>query len=286
MGGQESGTPHFMGELKSILLCTDGSDYSAGAIRAAINLARECGTIKLTALRVLEFNPEFETEGQKVVAQIESEARAHLDLIREAAAEENIECEAIVRRHDRPDRAIIEEAEKRRVDVIVMGRRGMTGLKKMLMGSVTAKVIGYAPCKVLVVPKDATMRGEHVLLATDGSRYSEAAEREMLSMGRRCRQFKTIVALSVAQREDRLGRAEENVEKVRRDADREGLAVEIMTAVGRPQDVIVETIRQKGIDMAIMGTHGRTGVDRLLIGSVAERVIALSPAAVLVAKTS
>jgi nucleotide-binding universal stress UspA family protein len=285
MAQQDTAT-HFMGELKSILLCTDSSDYSTGAVKAAINLAKECRTIKLTVLRVLEFNPEFETEGQNAVAKIESDARAHLDQIRKAAAEENIECEGIVRRHDQPHRAIIEEAEKRKVDVVVMGRRGMTGLKKMLMGSVTAKVIGYAPCKVLVVPKDAVMKGEHILLATDGSKYSEAAEHELFSMGKRCQHFKKIVALSVAQREERLARATENVEKVKQDADKEGLAVEVLTAVGRPQDVIVETIKQKGIDMAIMGTHGRTGIDRLLIGSVAERVIALSPAAVLVVKAS
>ena len=48
-----------------------------------------------------------------------------------------------------------------------MGRRGRTGLKKILMGSVTAKVIGYSPCKVLVVPKDSEIKVDNIMVATD-----------------------------------------------------------------------------------------------------------------------
>lgn len=273
-----------MGELRSVLLCTDGSDYSAGAIRAAITLARECRSSKLTVLRVLEFNPEFETEGQKFVEKIESEARAHLDLIREAAGEEDVECEGTVRRSDRPDRAIIEEAMKRKADVIVMGRRGRTGLKKALMGSVTAKVIGDAPCNVLVVPKNAVMRGERILLATDGSKYSEAAEYELLGRGGRCLRVKQLTALSVASSEEKLPRTRGILEKVKADAERAGIAAEIIAAVGRPYEVIVSTAEQRGADMIVMGTHGRTGIERLFLGSVSERVVALASCAVLVVR--
>ncbi|MBZ0156601.1 MAG: universal stress protein [Alphaproteobacteria bacterium] len=282
---QQDYTPHFMGDLKSVLLCTDGSDYSAGAIKAAINLARECRTTKLTVLRVLEFNPEFETEGQKHADRIENEARAHLEAVREAAAEENVECEGIVRRNDRPYQAIVDEAVRRQADVIVMGRRGMTGLRKMLMGSVTARVVGHAPCKVLVVPKDAVMRGERILLATDGSPYSEAAEHEIITMGKRCPHIKGIAALSVASSGDTQEQARATVERVVKRAEEEGIAIEPLTAVGRPQDAIVDAVRQKNIDMVVMGTHGRTGMEKLLMGSISERVVGLSPAAILVIKS-
>ncbi len=273
----------YMGPLKNILLATDGSEYSEGAAKEAIYLAKSC-IAKLSVIYVLEVNPELETEGQKVVEKMESEARAHMDAIRKRAAQDNVECEVVVRRTDQPYKAIVEEAEKRGIDAIIMGRRGKTGLKKILMGSVTAKVIGYAPCKVLVVPKDAAIRCENLMLATDGSKYSKAAELEAINMSKRCSQTKKLIVLSVARANERLEQAKANVEKVRQDAEQEGIKVETLTPVGRPFEVTVKTAKERDVDIIIIGEYGRTGIEELLMGSVAERVIALSPCAVLVVK--
>jgi nucleotide-binding universal stress UspA family protein len=279
----------FMGKFKSILLCTDGSDYSSGAIHAAIDIARECGRPRLTVFRALEFNPEFETEGLKFAEKIELQAREHLEMIREAAAENDVECEAVVRRTTEPWKAIIEEAKKRNSDMIVMGRRGMTGLKKILIGSQTSKVIAYAPCSILVVPKDAVMRGKTLLLATDGSKYSEAAEMTALNMCSRCTEegvciVKNFLVLSVARTNVLLERARSNVEKIKKDAEERGIKVEPIVQVGRPYEVILKTAEERDVDLIVMGTHGRTGLERVLMGSVTERIVALSRCAVLVVK--
>ncbi len=279
----------FMGSFKSVLLCTDGSDYSAGAIQAAINIARECGRPRLTVFRALEFNPEFETEGAKFAAKIELRAREHLELIREIAAENDVECEAVVRRAMEPWKAIIEEARKRNADMIVMGRRGMTGLKKILIGSQTSKVIAYSPCNVLVVPKDAVMRGETLLLATDGSKYSETAETAALNMCRRCTEegiciVRNFIVLSVAVTSEKLKEAIDNVEKVGKDTKKEGIEIEGLPLLGKPYEVILEVAKYRNADLIVLGTHGRTGMERVLMGSVAERVVALSHCAVLVVK--
>ncbi|MFZ6006451.1 MAG: universal stress protein [Nitrospirota bacterium] len=279
----------FMGRFKSIFLCTDGSDYSSGAIHAAINIARECGRPRLTVFRALEFNPEFETEGARFAEKIELHAREHLEMIREAAAENDVECEAVVRRTTEPWKAIIEEAKKRNADMIVMGRRGMTGLKKILIGSQTSKVIAYSPCNILVVPKDAVMKGKTLLLATDGSKYSEAAEMAALNMCSRCTEegvciIKDFIALSVAKTDALLNEAKANVEKVKGDAEKRGIKAEPLARVGRPYETILKTAEERNADLIVMGTHGRTGIDRVLMGSVAERVVALSHCAVLVVK--
>ncbi len=269
--------------LKNILLATDGSEYSEGAIKEAIFMAKSCES-KLSVIYILDINPELETEGLQIVEKMELAAKGHLDDVRKRAVQDNIEIEAIVRRHDEPYKAIIEEAKKRSSDVIVMGRRGKTGLKKVLMGSVTAKVIGYAPCNVLVVPKDADIKCENILLATDGSQYSEAAEAQSIYIGKRCPHIKRFIALSVARTDDRLGQAKANVEKVKGLAEKEGVKTEPVATVGRPYEVIVATAKEKDIDLIVMGSYGRTGITKLLMGSVAERVIGLVECAVLVAK--
>ena len=105
---------HPMGELTSILLATDGSEFCEGAIREAISLAKAC-RIKLSALTVLAINPELEAEGQTLVEKMERAAREHLNAIQKMAAQKNVECEAVFKRHDTPAAAIVEEAKKGRV---------------------------------------------------------------------------------------------------------------------------------------------------------------------------
>lgn len=274
----------YMGTLKNILLATDGSEYSEGAIKEAIYLAKSC-IEKLSVIYVLRVNPELETEGQKIVEKMEVAAREHLDRIRKMAAQDNVECEVIVRRTDQPYKAIVEEAGKIDADAIVMGRRGRTGLKKVLMGSVTAKVIGYSPCKVLVVPKDSEIKVDNIMIATDGSKYCEAAEREAISMSKRCHPgVKKTLALSVAPTDSDLPRVRANVERVKEMAREQGVEIETLTTVGRRYEMILKTAREKNADIIVMGTYGRTGIEKLLMGSVSERVVALSHCAVLVVK--
>ena len=78
--------------------------------------------------------------------------------------------------------------------MIVVGRRGRTGLRKILMGEVAAKVIGYAPGKVFVVPRAARIEYRNILVATDGSPHGNAAVNEAITIAKRCRS--RLIALS------------------------------------------------------------------------------------------
>ena len=292
----------YMGPLKHILLASDGSESSEGAVKEAIYLAKSC-VAKLSVIYVLETNPEFETEGLKFVEKMEHAAREHLELIRNEAAAQNVEVEAIVRRTDQPYKAIVEEAAKMKSDVIVMGRRGRTGLEKMLMGSVAAKVIGYAPCKVLVVPRFAMISCKNILIATDGSKYSVAAATEAIGIAKRCKSNLIIITVvhtealssmspdtgytqsqqeTIAKQE--LQRAERNISGVKGLAEKEGIHAEGIIAEGRPFEVIVRAAMDRNIDLIVVGSHGRTGISKFLMGSVTERVIGHAGSAVLVVK--
>ncbi len=275
---------HYMGDLKSVILATDSSKYSEGAIKEAIFIAKNCSA-KLSVIQVLQVNPEFATEGLEHVEQMELNCRIHFDYIRDFSAHENVEIESVCRRTDKPHQIIIEEAIKRDADVIVMGRRGWTGLKRLLMGSVTAKVIALSPCKVLVVPAGAPIKSEIVMLATDGTKYSKAAENESLSMARRCTHIKKFFVLSVALTNDKLPKARENIERFEKDAQKQGLVIEPITAVGKPHEVILKIAKEKNCDLIILGTYSRTGVKRLVMGSVSEKVVTHSLCSVLIAKS-
>ncbi len=137
--------------FERILLATDGSESVEPAIQEAIQIAKLCSSA-LCVLSVVEVNPEYQALAPKLVETAEMNTKEHLESVRARAEREGVLCETIVHQGEMPYKFIVDEAAKRKSDMIVMGTHGRTGLKRLMMGSVTARVIGHAPCKVMVVP--------------------------------------------------------------------------------------------------------------------------------------
>jgi hypothetical protein len=270
-----------VGKLEKLLLSTDGSQYSEGAIQEAISFASKCSS-KIYVCMVLETNPEYETIGSNVFEKEEEEATAHLESIKARATKEGLRCETIFHESIKASQAIVDEATEKRVDMIVIGRHGRKGLSKALMGEDAARVIAHAPCKVLVVPKAARIEYRNILVATDGSIHSNAALTEAIAIAKRCGSH--LIALSAMRDETERQEAENYANKAIDLAQKEGVSAEAVTPIGRSFDAIVETAGGRGVDLIVMGTYGKTGVKKLLMGSSTEKVIGNAGCAVLVVK--
>ena len=277
-----------IGEVETILLATDGSKYSEGAAQEAIFFAQSC-KVGLHVVHCLESNPEWLTEGHHHAEEKDRAARQHLDWLKTVADKEGIAVSESFPRCTSPDDGIIAEAERLKADLIIMGRRGVRGLKKMFMGSATAKVLERAATKVLVVPKGAIISGEKILLATDGSPDSEAAVFSAISMGKRCPYLKKIIVLGIASSDSSVAEMWDNVNGVRDRASKEGFAAEIEGRVERAHDypdgvakAIVAVAKAEKVDMIITGRTGKRGLKKMLVGYVTERVVADASCAVLV----
>ncbi len=267
--------------LERLLLCTDGSEFSEGAVREAVSIAKSCKS-RLHVISVVEVNPEFEAYAPGLVEKIEKDTRRFLEGIKERAEKEGVACDLIVHEGEEPYRYIVEEAAKLKADLIITGRRGRTGLEKLMMGSVTARVIGHSPCNVLVVPRAAVFGCRKILVATDGSEYSSAAVREACAMAKAC--DGEVLIVSVASDKAGLKEAESIAAAARESAAAEGLKVSSTAAEGPVHERIIDIAVKEKADLIVVGSHGRTGLKRLLMGSVAERVIGHAPGAVLVVK--
>ena len=287
-------------KIEKLLLPTDGSEFSEGAIREAVNLAKTCSS-KLFVISVIETNPEYESIAPQLIEKAEKETRQHLESVKNRAAKEGVDCEITARQGEDPYKYIVDEAAKHQVSMIIMGRRGRKGLKRLMMGSVTAKVIGHSPCNVLVVPRAAHIEFKKILAATDGSKYSEAAVSEAIAIAKRCDSNLTIISVvpseaaspfdivhSEMQKEaiidKELQEAEKIVKNVKKLAEENGVKVKGLIYSGRPYDAILEIAKEEKATLIIVGSHGRTGISRLLMGSVTERVIGHAECAVLVVK--
>lgn len=273
-----------VGRFERILLATDGTEYSAGAEQATFSMAQRCGA-KLFVLRVVLTNPEYEAMApERVEAEAEA-AREFLAQLEQRAEDAGLEHESLLRHGSDPYLEIVEAAEETNVDVIAIGRRTRSDLARLMMGDSTAKVIGHAPCSVFVVPRAARMPQARILVATDGSRLGDAATVAASNLARSCELPLTVVSVDVpSHSEERRKEARAAIERVREALREEKIDVDGVQEEGRPDEVIADIAVRQGVDLIVIGSHGRTGLQRLLMGSVSERVIGRAECAVLVVK--
>jgi nucleotide-binding universal stress UspA family protein len=268
-------------KLETLLVATDRSPFSEGAIREASRLAKKCSS-KLCVMTVLETNPEYESIGAEFLAKEEEEALQYLLSVKKEAEKEMLTCEAVLRRGESPSRLIVKEAKEKKADVIIIGRRGRKGLAKVILGSSAAKVIGHAPCHVLVVPKAAKIEYNNILVATDGSEHAAAAVSEAVELAKRSGGH--LIALSAILSDEGRDEAKVFVGDAAEMAQKAGVAVETIIPIGKPHDVIAETASGRGVDLIVMGAYGKTGLYKLLMGSTTEKVTGLAGCAVLIVK--
>jgi nucleotide-binding universal stress UspA family protein len=269
------------GMLNRVLVATDGSEFSAGAIRTGVALAKARGA-RLIGLSIALYNPEFSTLVPNLGEESEKRAR---EALKSFIAEAGGGAETVTIEAADPYKGILEGAKQHSADVIVIGRRGKRGLARMMVGDATAKVIGNADCAVLVAPRAARLWEKRILLATDGSSHSEAAAGAAGHLAKHANLPVTVVSVVAGSHSDaRRAEAERAVaSKVERlrgmGVDAEGRIVE-----GRPDEAIVKASEEVGSDLIVMGSHGRTGLTKVLLGSVAERVIGQATCPVMVVK--
>lgn len=184
-------------------------------------------------------------------------------------------------------------------DLIVMGTEGRTGLRRLLLGSVAEKVVRHAPCSVLAVRgKNGSSRFHHILCPIDFSPSS----REAMERAARLADHDGlgITLLHVLDLPVRFS-GEPNVAGFLEDLDRTSArhlaewAAEIRTRVsvpvimrtriGSPGAQVLSVLdAEPSFDLVVVGSHGRTGLRRAFLGSVAERIVRHAPCPVFVAR--
>jgi nucleotide-binding universal stress UspA family protein len=141
----------------SIVVGTDGSDTAREAVRQAVELAARLGA-RLEIVSAYEPVPgaQLREEAQQTPADLQwtvnprEDVDATLREAAEAAREGGVEAVTYARQGDPAD-AILDVAEERGADLIVVGNKGMTGARRFLLGSVPNRVSHHAPCSVLII---------------------------------------------------------------------------------------------------------------------------------------
>jgi nucleotide-binding universal stress UspA family protein len=194
---------------------------------------------------------------------------------------------------------ILRAAQEIGCDLIVMGTHGVTGLKRLLGGSVALAVLRGAQCPVVAVrvgvhPRDGQQT--HVILhPTDFSASAEAALQVARSIARisgarlillHVAPFTVAVEGGLTAEFD-VSYAPDALEMVRERTEGPDLKypVETWFSRGEAPDEIVRVADEIGCDLIVLGTHGRTGLGRLLMGNTAESVLPEASCPVIIVKS-
>jgi nucleotide-binding universal stress UspA family protein len=293
-----------------VLVATDGSEASWTAVRLAGALAWPAGSL-VRVVSVVDagtalFGGPWPTAALVQADEIQAGLRAVADrALRDAAAalaRPGIEVETTLL-EGRPAIAVVDEADRIGADLIIAGSRGHGTLETMLLGSVTAELLDQARIPVMVARRPIAQRA---VLAWDGSEGAEAAARIVESWPAfRSIPVRVVTVLASAapwwaassdpgaptmipaildaidaERDERRAQNVAMTERLRA----AGLAAEGVVRDGDPAGQLIDAATADLADLIVMGTHGRSGLARLALGSVARNVVTHAPCTVLVVR--
>jgi nucleotide-binding universal stress UspA family protein len=293
-----------MTRFRSILVPTDFSEHAEAAFDRALALAKAAsGVVHLLHAYEIPLGtipPYGVAIPESVLAGVRDAAARRLEKAGARAEAAGVRCERHLMQSS-PSIAIAESARTLGADLVVMGTRGNTGLKHVLLGSVAERTVRTSPCPVLTLKSDSAgdAAWRRILVPLDFSKPSEVALDLAIELAREnqgevqlLHAYELPVSVTMAYGvaipqtvwegvqeagAQRLSEAADKVEKA-------GARVSMAQRTAPAADAIVETAATAHSDIIVMSTRGLTGLKHVLLGSVAERVLRTAPCPVLTLK--
>lgn len=286
-----------------ILVAFDGSDSSRNALAQAVKHF-ERSWIKVLAV-VPSYEGDLELVGVsnlKGVLQVPTDDL--LETAREIAGEDSDRIITNVEQGEVYEK-IVDVAGEEDCHLIVMGRRGLHRLENMLVGSVTTRVITHWSGDVLVVPRDVGIDWNNVMVATDGSSHGDVAVNKAAQFCAEHGGRLTIISVTDLYPEfyadsaivgSIFGSKKEAVvdtmekksvaalEAARALAGEAGITADTALLSGDPAEEVIDYARGNNAGIIFAGSRGRAGLKKMLMGSVAEKIIGMSPCPVFITR--
>jgi nucleotide-binding universal stress UspA family protein len=290
-------------EIKLILCPIDFSEFSIRAYHYALSVA-EHYRARLVAQHIVEFSrypyAQYVASTGDFAAfcyGLRDGGKQKLSEFVKAHTHKNIQPELVVHDGAAPD-CILSIAQERKADLIVMGTHGRRGFDRLVLGSVTDRVMRKAPCPVLAISnlphesmtEDGEQRQVHhlnrILFCTDFSENSERALRYAISL---MDEYDAELVLlhvleqgpSLAKSKTAIAKATEHLDKLVAPGTRKTLKIKTVVRTGKPYQQVIQLVTEMQIDMVVMGVRGRGALDQAVFGSTTYRVLQLGQCPVL-----
>jgi nucleotide-binding universal stress UspA family protein len=272
-----------------ILVAVDGSAAADAALTLALNLARRNGELLIVhAIDVVAVASESVTpyggDPTTMLNVLEQDEREILAEALARAQKAAVPATTISLQGGIAEQ-IVAIANERRVEAIVMGTHGRRGIDRFVSGSVAESVVRTAPVPVFVINETfakGTAGGpfRRIFVAADGSEPASAAAHVAIALA--AADGAQVVFCNVLAEKENSPVAFDVAQKLAKD---QGVDSGTLLVHGRdPAEVLIASAESSHADLIAIGTHGRGGFNRLVLGSVADGVIRNSPIPVLVVR--
>jgi nucleotide-binding universal stress UspA family protein len=292
-------------EIKFILCPLDFSEFSIRAYRHALSLS-EHYRAKLVAQHVVEIwrHPSVSFAAtanlyEEYCQELRGSGREQLQEFVKKHTYNEIQSELVVNEGSAAD-LILSFAQERKMDLIVMGTHGLRGFDRLMLGSVTDRVMRAASCPVLAVrepPHDIVAAGQErhnphrlnrILACADFSEDSGLALNYAFSAAAEYDAELTLLHVlekvpSAAKTEEAIAEATEQLNKLIPPERRNTPKIKTAVCIGKPYQKIVQFAQEQQIELLTMGVRGRGALDLAVFGSTTYRVMQLGPCPVLTA---
>jgi len=290
---------------RTILIPLDGSAFAERALPLAVDIARRAGA----ALRLVRVHELYALKDPACAwcpfdhaedAQLKDQERAYLEETAHKLVEGSSPSATYAVPLGLTADAILGEAQAARADLIVMTTHGRGPWSRFWLGSVADELIRRAPMPVLLLPaREAASPStvdpapRHMLIPLDGSSLAEQVLEPALGLGKLLDASYTLLqvvpapvvallppageGLSAFDRplaDPRRREAQDYLDRVAQRLRPQGGSIQTRVAVGTsPAAAILEEARSQAVDSIALATHGRGGIKRALLGSVADKVL-------------
>jgi len=286
----------------NITIGVDGSSFSGYAVQTLAHLAPPEELTLVHAMNLPDFNyamitPELRAEVQAdMEAKLRKEGEGILAQAQEQVPSDFPQAQTI-NQVGHPVNVILDTAQSAKSQLIMLGARGLGQVKELVLGSISHRILMHAPCSTMII-KEPVSRLKKILLPIEGQEDIDAALKFLA-----LQPFRETVAIDVFAvwpqpqlawpvtigqskllEMHAIEEAQDRMKSVTDKLVRMNYTAEAKVGMGDPAFAILEQAHASQADLIVMGTHGRGGLARFLMGSVSHTVLHQSACPVLIVR--
>jgi nucleotide-binding universal stress UspA family protein len=275
--------------FERILVPLDGSELAEGVLAQVRRiLFRKDSEVLL--VRAVTLPPGMGVEPGRVLESLRSQAVVYLKGLEQKFSSQGVRVRSVVR-DGGPAEVILDVAEKEKASLIALSTHGRTGLARWILGSVAEKVVRASPIPVLAVrsfegttPIAATeLALKKIVVAIDAADLSLGVLGPAIEMARLF--GSQVFLVNVCEGHPACSVPVPQMTRAHEQFRGAGVSVEPLMMQGDPASGILDACTEKRADLIAISTHGRSGVSRWMVGSVAEKVLRAATVPLLVVRS-
>lgn len=262
--------------MRTILVPTDFSKNAKNALNYAIAMAtkEKAKIILLHSFNITYTSPDIPMAYyEEQLIATENEVKKILEgLCNYVKKKSKVECSAISREGIAVD-VILEVTKKKKIDMVIMGTKGASGIKEVLIGSNSAKVVSKSKCPVIVVPEKGVFEGiKKIVFATDYHSDDIIILKKLVEFAKIFKSKIQVLHVTEDEYSDESGAMESFARLVKKKVEYKSMSYHLLPGA-EIEKKLHQHLKKESVDMLAISTSDKTLIERIFSKSVARKLV-------------